>query len=235
MPVIAGMVLLLFICATSCEYETARNNTTNNGCIHNPEQPVPASPVLTIAQLPDTAYTGSICGLFPLNIKNRWIYRDSFFNAAGTFTETKMDTLYVAAVKPAITSQSLWWHLKSARFKGAMPLMYTTDSVLYFANSAWAPATETWMRLHNTDSLMQTYLYTDVPYSNITRKLAQPVQTPAGLFGNCYRFDKRFLFTINSYEITVQPGIGIIKLNMYAGLPGSVVRERSVLVSYLVY
>jgi hypothetical protein len=189
-----------------------------------------------IQQLTDTNFTGSVCGVIPLHRTNYWIYRDSVFNSSGVFTQVKLDTITISAIKKSTVDTSMWWFLKSNSLKGLMHVLYTTDSITYFANNSWGSYyVEKWFVVPRKDSSRFAFAFTDVIASDSTFKINN-ISVPAGNFINCYRSYKKYLQS-GTFETFYKPGIGVVRFNLYnngpiAGQPGFTKLQKSELVSY---
>ncbi len=188
-----------------------------NACEHNSLKPNFSSEISNNFSVVNE--TNSVCGILPLRKSAKWIYMDSIFDDKGKFSSIKMDTLYVKETLKSSADNTIWWNLKSDRFKGIPSKIYTTDSTLYMLdfsltqNRSVAKAYE-WLQVIPQDSVRKSNNISDIYYVEMNKKLkTNTITVPLGSFNNCIQ-NIKYLGTTTD-EIIFKPEYGVIKYTSY--------------------
>lgn len=222
-------------------------------CLHN-NMPVTGPSVLYSAGLQQVSYDSAICGFMPMHKDAYWIYTDSFFNSDGSLSLVSQDTLRITGIFKSPLSPSLFWRMASRNRKGMNGLFYTTDSLLYSLQAAFAVPTyfqaDTWAGYRaagypmphppatgprNTDTLFTMNAVSDMAYMEKTFPYHETVNVPAGSYSDCIGFHK--FLNITSEQMIFKPGVGMVKYISYYSNFSSMfsygsVKQVSVLTSY---
>ncbi len=182
---------------------------TESICIHNTV--VPSGPY-NIPSMVEVNDSSTICGYFPLNKKNYWVYRDSFFTDQRQFLYTQIDTLTFEKTFKS-NDGLIWWEPKSTHkdnhvYRGLWRRIYSTDSTVYNITDGYA---NRWFAATIIDTVREDCRTSDVSTNCISIKEKSPLTTPAGTFSNVMLFKKEWLLQSFDYSIYYKPGVGILK------------------------
>lgn len=244
----AAFLLLLSSCRRQTDF--FRQDVA---CIHN--GPIQAGPaLLATAGLQQVSYDSAICGFMPMHKDAYWIYTDSLFNNDGSLSSVRLDTLRVTAIFKSPLGPSLFWRMASGNRKGMNGLFYTTDSLLYSIQIAFAiPAYfegDTWAGYRAagypmprpiiadpryTDTLFTMNAVSDMAYMEKVFTCKEIITVPSGSYKDCIAVHK-FLYPA-SEQMIFKPGVGMVKFISYYGGSGGMfsygaVKQVSVLTSY---
>lgn len=212
---------IIFIFSTSLFYVSCKKkekiNEVELACQHNQAKPI--FNTSSINNLPIVNENIRVCGLFPLSVNAKWIYRDSFFDSNGVLTQVKMDTLYVQKQIKSNADNAIWWNVRSAKYKGIPSLIHSTDSTLYMLDMAYNPTVQVlkaydWLQILPQDSVRKGNSYSDIAYLEMNKKMKNnTVTVPFGTFTNCIQ-NIKYLGATNE-EIIFKPEIGVLKFTSY--------------------
>ena len=146
-----------------------------------------------------------------MNLKNYWVYEDSFFNN-GIFLCVRFDTLRFSKTSQTTTDKLIWWE---GNFDIGLPArLYANEKGIYqleknlFSSCTWEANKE--FITPAGDSARYLSRFEDVAAQGRSLKLNEIISTPAGEFDNCIYFEKNSRF-FRKDQVIIKPGIGVVK------------------------